>query len=355
MVVIGLIILSQTRTKTQLPQTIEVKREDIQSAVSASGTLIGANTLNLHFQTSGRLFILNVKAGDKIYKGQVIGSLDATEELSILNQAQNTLRDKEAALRKIYDDIHLFQYGNGGFANVGTGNETETQRTQRSSAEVTRDNAFEEVVKAQRALADTSLISPVSGLVLKADFVEGQNVTAGDTIVQVADSTRIIFEAEVDEADSQKIAVNQRAKLTLDAYPDQNFEGNVSEIAPLAKNTSAGATVVVAKIALENAKINFIAGLNGQATIIQREEKSVLTIPLEALREDNTVFVQEGGGIRPKKVVPGIKSETDVEIKQGLNESDKILLNPLSQENGSARTRNPLGSIFRFLGGGRAR
>ena len=324
--VIGLIIFSQTRTKTQLPQTIEVKREDIQSAVSASGTLIGANTLNLHFQTSGRLFILNVKAGDKIYKGQVVGSLDTTEELSILNQAQNTLRDKEAALRKIYDDIHLFQYGNGGFGNVGSANETETQRTTRTAAEVTKDNAFEEVVKAQRALADTSLISPVSGLVLKADFVEGQNVTAGDTIVQIADSSRIIFEAEVDEVDSVKISTGQRAEITLDAYPDSTFEGVVSEIAPLTKLTSTGATVVAVKIALSSTGMNFISGLSGQSSIIIEESKDTLTLPADAVREDNTVFTQSDKGQQSKKVETGIKSETDIEIKKGLSEGEKVLI-----------------------------
>lgn len=328
LVIIGLIIFNQTRTKMQTSQTIEVKRQDIKSAVSASGTLVGANTVNLHFKTFGRLFSLSVKAGDNVEKGQIIANLNATEELSNLNQAENTLRDKEAALRKIYDDIHLFQYGNGGFANVGTGNETETQRAQRTAAEVAKDNAFEEVKQAKKALADTSIISPVSGIVLKADFVEGQNVTSSDIIVQMADTSKVIFEAEVDEADSAKISTGQGAEVVLDAYPDQIFKASVLEIVPITKTTGAGATVVIVKIALDNPKINFISGLNGQALIIQKEEKGALTIPLEALKEDNTVFIQTDKGPRPKKVVPGIKSDTDVEIKEGLSENEKVLLNP---------------------------
>lgn len=350
--IIGLSIFSQTRARPQPPQTIEVKRQDIKSSVSASGTLTGANVVNLHFQSGGKLFSLNVKAGDKVEKGQVIANLDATEEISALNQAKNTLRDKEAALRKIYDDIHLFQYGNGGFGNVGSPNETETQRAQRTAAEVLKDNAFDEVKKAQKALADTALYSPVSGIVLKADFVAGQNVTAADTIVQIADTERVIFEAEVDEADLAKVAKQQKAEVTLDAYPDLVAEGAVSEIIPVTKTTSSGAAVVIVKITLDSPNISFISGLNGQASIVQKEEKDALTIPVEALREDNTVFIQTNSGIQPKKVVPGVKSDTDVEIKQGLNEDDKVILNPPSS---GTTKRGGLFGIFRIFGGGRGR
>lgn len=325
--IIGLVIFTQVRNRPQTLQTAEVKKQDIKSVVSASGTLIGANTVNLHFKTSGRLFFLSVKAGDSVERGQIIANLDAAGEISGLNEAQNTLRDKEAALRKIYDDIHLFQYGNGGFANVGTGNETETQRAARIAAEVSKDNAFEGVRQAQKALADTSLISPVSGIVLKADFVEGQNVTASDTIVQIANTEKVIMEAEVDEADFAKILVGQSAQVTLDAYPDMIFEGVVSEIVPITRVTGSGSTVVLVKIVLDEPNMQFVSGLNGQVSIILEKQKDVLTIPIEALGEDNTVFIQTDRGRRPKKVVIGIKSDTEVEIKEGLSENEKVLLN----------------------------
>lgn len=350
--IIGLMIFNQTRARPQPSQTIEVKKQDIKSIVSGSGTLTGVATVNLHFQSGGKLFSLNVKAGNKVEKGQAVANLDATGQITSLNQAKNTLRDKEATLRKVYDDIHLFQYGNGGFGNVGTANETETQRAQRTAAEVAKDNAFEDVKQAQKALADTALYSPVAGIVLRADFIPGQNVTASDNIAQVADTQRVIFEAEVDEADSAKVSVGQKAEVMLDAYPDLIAEGAVSEIIPVTKLASSGATVVIVKITLDSPNISFIAGLNGQASIIQKGAKDVLTIPLEALREDNTVVLKQDG-FQPRQVTLGIKSDTDVEIKTGLNEGDQIILNPPAEE---VRQRVGIfGGFFRILGGGRGR
>lgn len=349
--IIGLIIFTKVRARPQPSQTVEVKRQDIKSFVSASGTLTGANVVNLHFQSGGKLFTLNVKAGDVVKKGQVIANLDATKELSAVTQAQNTLRDKEAALRKVYDDIHLFQYGNGGFGNVGSPNETETQRAQRTAAEVIKDNAFDEIKEAQKALADTALFSPVTGIILKADFVAGQNVTAADTIVQVADTQRIIFEAEVDEADSAKVAKQQKAEVTLDAYSDLVLEGAVSEIVPVTKTTSSGAAVVIVRITLDSPNISFTQGLNGQSAIIQKEEKEALIIPLEALREDNTVVLQQDG-FQSRQVTLGIKSDTDVEIKTGLKEGDKIILTPPQN---TRQSRGLFERIQRLFGGGRGR
>ncbi|TSC85420.1 MAG: Efflux transporter, RND family, MFP subunit [Microgenomates group bacterium Gr01-1014_7] len=324
----GFIIFTQTRTKPDRFQTSEVKRQDIKSTVSASGTLSGATTVNLHFQTSGKLFSLNVKAGDSVKKGQFLAGLDALDEISDLNKTQNTLRDKEAALRKVYDDIHLFQYGNGGFGNVGTGNETETQRATRTAAEVAKDNAFDEVKKAQKALGDKSLISPVSGIVLKSDFVPGQNVSSSDTIIQLADKDRVLFEAEIDEADISRVSLGQRVDVNLDAYGGRIFEGEVFGIIPQTRSTQTGAIIVPVKITLLNPPADFISGLTGQASIIIEEAKNALTLPIDAVGENSTVLVQTPRGSENEKVITGVKSDTEIEIKTGLNEGEKVLFSP---------------------------
>lgn len=324
---IGLIIFTQIRTRPQLAVT-EVKRQDIKSTVSASGILTGANIVDLHFQTSGKLFSVNAKVGDSVKKGQFLAGLDALSEISKLNQAKNTLRDKEAALRKIYDDIHLFQYGNGGFGNVGTANETETQRALRTAGEVAKDNFYEEVIQAQKALGDKSLVSPISGIVLKSNFVPGQNVTSSDTIFQIADNDKVIFEAEIDEAEISKVSLGQRVDVSFDAYGGKIFEGEVSEIVPQTKSTSIGATIIPVKIILLHPPSNFIFNLTGHASIIIEESKNTLTLPIDAVRENNTVSVQTPGGPKNKKVITGVKSDTDVEIKTGLSENEKVLSNP---------------------------
>ncbi len=333
-------------------QTLEfytVKKQDIKSTVSASGSLSGKTSIDLKFRNSGKIASINVKTSDKVYQGQVLASLDNTIQVITLQQAQNTLRDKQAIVDKILDDIHLFQYGMGGFSNVGSLNETMLQRQLRTSTEVARDNAFDQVKLAQKAFEDTIIVAPAPGIITQANFVVGQQVGAQDLIFKMIDSSETFFDAEVDEADFGKVTIAQKAEVTLDAYSDKVIEGEVSEIIPQVETTSSGATIVTVRIILGDPDISFINGLSGQAAVILSESKDVLTIPVEALREDDTVILQTSQGLEPKKVVTGIESDTDVEIKEGLNEGDNILLNP-PQLLQNRRGGNPL---FRFFGGAR--
>lgn len=347
MVVVGAVVFVRPTSKP--PETVTVKKQDLKVIVSASGKLTGKNLLDLRFATSGKILQINVKEGDSVQKGQVLASLDNREQAIALQQAQNTFRDKQAQVDKALDDIHLFQYGMGGFANVATPNETMTQRKDRTTAEVSRDNAFDSVKLAQKNLEDTIIVAPTAGIIIQANFVPGQQVGSGDTIIKMVDISKIYFEAETDEADIGKISLNQKAEITLDAYPQKIFQGEVLEIQPQAKTTSTGATVVTVRI-LVSPNIGFIDNLSGQASITTSEAKNVLTVPLEALREDNTVMVQTEKGLQPKKVVPGIKSDTMVEIKQGLQEEDKIVVNP-----SVLPPRRGLFGVFRIFGGGRGR
>ncbi len=328
--------------KKQTPlQFTEVKKQDIKSIVSSSGALTGKNVADLKFKSSGKLSYINIKVGDSVYAGEVIAGLD-TQDLSItLQQAQNTLRDKQALVDKALDDV-----------KDHSADESFTQRVTRTTAQVARDNAYDSVKAAQRAFQDTVIISPIAGLVTKAPYIPGQ-VIGSDAVAQVVDFSEVFFDTDIDEADIGKVSLGQKAEIILDAYPDQILEGVVDEIIPQTKETSSGATVITVRINLEDPAITPINGLSGQASIILDEAKSALTVPQEALREDNTIFVETAQGLRMEKVEVGIKSDTDVEIKKGLNEKDRVLLNPPANGTRISQNRNPIQTaIFRVFGGG---
>src|SRR3989344_413809 len=335
------------RPKQNQLQFANVTRQDIKATVSSSGNLTGKSSADLRFKTPGKLIFINVKTGDKVFAGQVIAGLD-TQDLSIaLQQTQNTLRDKQATTDKVLDDINLFQYGNGGFESVGSANETMTQRQLRTNAEVARDNAFDSIKAVQRDFQDTVIISPIGGLVTQAIQVPNQTVTGADLIAQVVDTSTAYFDTDVDEADLGKVSLGLPTEITLDAYPDSVFNGIVDQILPQTKITTQGATVVTIRIKLDNPAVTFVNGLTGQAAIIIESAKGALTIPQEALREDNTVVVQQDQVLRSQKVIPGIRSDTDVEIKEGLQENEKVLLSPPLSGLPGRRGGNPLGRIFR--------
>lgn len=303
--------------KTIPLQFSEVKKQDIKSTVSSSGVLTGKNVANLKFRFSGKLAYVDVKVGDKISKNQIVAGLD-TQDLAIaLQQAQNILRDKQAIVDKTLDDV-----------KDHASDETYTQRQTRTTAQVARDNAVDSVKAAQRAFQDAVITSPIDGIVTQAINVSGQVVFGADLIAQVVDNSEDFFDTDVDEADISKISLNEIAEISLDTYPNQIFKGLVSQILPQTKTTSSGATVVTVRIKLDSAPTNFVNGLSGEGTIITQTSSNTLTIPQEALREDNTVVVQVNNKLEVKKVEKGISSDTDIEIKSGLSEGEKVLLNP---------------------------
>lgn len=305
-----------SRPKQQTLQYASVQRQDIKSTVSSSGNLTGKNVADLKFKSSGKLAFINVKTGDKVYAYQTIAGLDTTQLEIDLQQAGNTLRDKQATAEKAEDDV-----------KDHSKDETFTQKATRTTAQVARDNAFDETKAAEKALQDAYLVTPIPGIVTKAPFVGGQNVSTADVIAQVVDFSQIYFDTEIDESDIGKIELGQKAEVTLDAYPNKVFEGAVDQIIPQTETTSSGATIVKVRIKLTEPDITPINGLSGQAEIILSEAKNALVIPIEALGEENMVTVQNENIQQKIKVIPGIQTDTDVEIKEGLQEGDKIWSN----------------------------
>lgn len=328
-VIFSLIIWSLFfRTQSELIEYVTVQRQDLKTEVSTSGVLTGKIALNLRFKSAGKLSKVDIKTGDKVFAGQVLAELNTVDLSVSLKQAKNNLRDKQTTSEKVLDDIHLFQYGEGGFSNIGSLNETMSQRQLRTTVEVARDNAADNVKLVERAFEDSLIISPISGIVTQADFIPGQIVTSADIIARVVDFSEAIFEADVDESDIGDIQTGQRAEVTLNAYGEKQFIGEVTEIIPRTKSVSSGATVITVRIKLTDQSILKIDGLNGQVNIITSQKNGALTIPLEAIKEENTVMVRSGKNFKTVQVKLGERNQTDIEVLEGLNENNQIVKNP---------------------------
>lgn len=230
--------------------------EEVVSSVSASGVLKGKDTVNLKFASGGRLSYVGVREGDRVVRGQVLARLD-TQELSVaLQQAKNTLRDKEASLAKVYDDVKDHKY-----------DESYAQKQSRTTAEVAKDNAYDEVRTIEASLRNSYIYSPIAGVATQSPFLAGQFVSGADIIVQVADDSKVYFDAEVDEADINQVQVGATAEVTLNSLPDKVITGKVEKIIPVAKTATSGATVIIVRIVLDNFESSFVSGINGQAEI----------------------------------------------------------------------------------------
>src|SRR5579884_1710472 len=193
--------------------------------VKAPGEVESDNQSTLGFLSAGRVAAVNVKEDDHVQQGEVLANLDTTQAAQAVAVAQANYASAQAAVNKVIDDIHLFQYGNGGQANVGTDNETAAQKAQRQEAEAARDAAYENLQSAQKNLSLQTIVAPFDGVVTSVTNVSvGQNVgpTSGSSIT-VSGQGDLKFVAQVSEADINAVHPGDQVTVNIDALKGKSL------------------------------------------------------------------------------------------------------------------------------------
>ncbi len=196
-------------------------------------------------------------------------------------------------------------------------------KSDRVSAQTTRDKAYDSWLAAKRAVGYATLRSPLDGVVTDVTVTTaGDTVSLTDGVTVVAPET-IYFATTVNENDLGKVYVGQSANITVDAYPDEHFSGVISRMGYATEIGDTGATVLPIYINLPPAAAEKMKlGLNGDASLVLGEAKGVLVLPQEAV-VDGKVTLQNG---QEKTVKTGIESDLDIQIIEGLNEGDVVLV-----------------------------
>lgn len=322
-----------TKPQVDLIQLTRVKKGDLTVAVSASGKVKADEETTLRFQTSGSLAWVGVKKGDKVKKWQAIASLDKEQLQKTLNQELIDYMNK----RWDYEQTNLDTYRDQAI--------TETIRRAKEQSQFNLDRSVLDVEIQNIALKYATLVSPIDGIVteIEAPF-PGTNVTALYGKFVISNPDKLIFSANVDEAEVGKIHAGLPAKITLDAFPDEPMYLPIDHIEFTPTLTSGGGTAYAVQFFLPaNPDEKIKLEMNGDAEIIYAQKKNILLIPQNALREnqnDKYVWVWENN-IPVKKIVEtGLTDTSQVEIVNGLQENDQILISGfknLEKTNGSSK------------------
>lgn len=307
-------------------QLTQVKKNDLTQTITASGKIQSETEVKLKFQTSGQLTWVGVKEGDSVQKWQAIASLDQRE---LRKKLENELRDYSKE-RNDFEEGRLVTYNRDNIAI------TDTIKRILQKNQWDLDKAVLDVEIESIALKYATLTSPIDGIVTNIDVpVAGVNITPTTAYFTIADPNNLVFEAEIDETDIGLVAINQSAELILDAFLDDPIPVTVNLINFSASADSSGSTVFIVKFNLSNNNSHqFRLGMNGEIYITVSEKQNILTIPIEALIEDETqeVKVIENGKVIEKQVTTGIFSDDFIEIISGLNESDTIVVGKISKK-----------------------
>lgn len=363
-------------------ETEKVGRTSITNVVTATGTVEPVTEVDVGTQVSGIIDKLYVDYNDVVTAGQLIAEMDkvtleaelqsATAQLD-KSKSEYEYQQKNYARSKVLFEKKLIS---------DTEYETATYNYEQAKANYEESQAS--MVKVRRNLEYATITSPINGVVINKAVEEGQTVAAGfetPTLFTIAaDLTKMQIIADVDEADIGSVQDGQRVSFTVDAYPNDVFEGKVEQIrlgessdnSTSSSSSSSSSTVVTYEVVIsaDNPDLKLKPRLTANITIYTMERNDVLSIPNKALRfiadagmleplgltvENPTmqapegkrlVWVEEGTQLKPKAITVGSSNNNVTEVVDGLQEGEIVAVDlsvstPVAVSPAAGQERSP--------------
>ena len=326
-------------------ETAKIEKQDIHTSITATGTIEPVTSVTIGTQVSGIVAKLYVDYNSVVKKGQVIAELDKTNLISELNRAKADLSSAQSTLN--YETANFKRYQTLFDKGLVSANDYENARLTYDKARQTVASSRESVQKAQTNLGYATITSPIDGVVLSKSVEEGQTVAASFntpelfTIAQDLTDMRVI--ADIDEADIGGVKEGQHVSFTVDAFPDDKFEGYVTQVRQQATTSSNVVTYQVV-ISAPNKDLKLMPGLTANVTIFTLELNNVLAVPTKALRftpneallqegqqiadteAPHKVWTMEGNTFKAHAVETGTTNGMLTEIVSGIGEGTEVLV-----------------------------
>lgn len=324
--------------------TAAVAPSNIMNSITATGTIEPVTSVTVGTQVSGIVSKLYVDYNSVVKKGQVIAELDKTNLMSQLNTAKTQLATAQSQLN--YQTANYKRYKTLFEKGLVAADDFDNAKLSYTQAKEQVASAKEEVQRAQTNLGYATITSPIDGVVLSKSVEEGQTVAASFSTPELftiaQDLTNMQVVADVDEADIGDVKEGERVTFTVDAYPDDTFEGEVKQVRQEATTTNNVVTYEVV-ISAPNADLKLKPGLTANVTIYTAERKGVLSVPSKALRftpqketvgkmkivdvanAKNKVWTIEGNSIVAHKVNIGMTDGTNTQIVGSIAEGTKVV------------------------------
>ena len=363
--------------KIDAEKLAKVERIDLARSVVATGKIQPVVQVEIKSKASGIIQKLPVNVGDIVHKGQVICELDQNDLLPALRQQQAALHVAEANVKSAEADYQRYKvdaagpdvpflqhdmerakklYSDGlialntrddadknyqmavqkqesAKANLGTAGAAITK----AKAALEQQQAV--VAMAEENLRNATITSPIDGVVLSRDSEVGTAVSSilvvgssATLIMTLGDLNEVYVKGKADESDVGKIWLGQPARITVESWKYQKFEGHVTKISPMGTEKDNVTTFEV-RVSISNEKRLLKAQMTANAEIILDEHKKVLTIPEGAVvyNKDKSTSVQvpdatNEKGFRKVAITTGISNGAKTEVLKGLTEGQQVIL-----------------------------
>ena len=324
--------------------TVKVEETTLQNSVTATGTIEPVTSVTVGTQVSGIVNKLYVDYNSEVKKGQVIAELDKTNLISELNTAKANLSSAQSTLN--YQETNYKRYQTLFQKGLVSADDFENAQLSYRQAQDQVAQASENVRRAQTNLGYATITSPIDGVVLSKSVEEGQTVAASfntPELFKIAkDLTNMQVVANVDEADIGGVKAGERVTFTVDAFPDDTFQGTVTQVRQEATTTNNVVTYEVV-ISAPNPQLKLKPGLTASVTIYTFERYGVLSVPSKALRftptpetigkqrkivdceGKNKLWTLEGNVLKAHPVKLGQSDGTNTEIVSGVSKGMEVI------------------------------
>jgi len=355
----------------------KVERLDLAKSVVATGKIQPVTQVEIKSKASGIIRKLPVNVGDPVHMGQVICELDQNDLLPALRQQQAALHVAEASLKSAQADYERYKVDaqgpdvpflkrdldraqklfSGGLIPQNSRDDAEKNyqmaAQKRESAKANLGTAQAAIARAQAALEqqqavvamaeenlrNATIVSPIDGVVLSRDSEVGTAVSSillagasATLIMTIGDLNEVYVKGKADESDVGKIYLGQPARITVESFKDQKFDGHVTKISPLGVEKDNVTTFEV-RVSISNDRHLLKAQMTANAEIVLEEHKNVLAIPEGAIvyNKDKSTSAEIPDptgekGFRKVAIVTGIGNGAKTEIVKGLSEGQQVVL-----------------------------
>lgn len=278
-VVVVLCVIFFRRSPSSAQQAIDttpVTRGTIRKMVRATATVTPENKLEIIPAVTGRAESVEVDMGAKVKQGQVLLWMSSTERAAMLDAAQ-AKGPKEI---EFWKDVYK----------------------------------------------PTAVVAPLDGTIISRNVVPGQTVGTSTNVFVMSD--RLIVEADLDETDLGKVAMDQSADITLDGFPDMRLHGKVYKIA-YSSTTVNNVNTYKVDVLLDTIPEEMRSGMTANVSFLIAEHKDVLVIPAAAVQNNGGVFVVDPKSreLQQRTVTVGLNDGKSVEVLSGLAEGEIVANN----------------------------
>ncbi|WP_447355214.1 efflux RND transporter periplasmic adaptor subunit [Escherichia coli] len=343
--------------------TAPVRKGDIENSVLATGRIDAIERVNVGAQVSGQLKSLKVKQGDHVTKGQLIAEIDDLPQCNdlrnaeaALNEVKAELQSKQALLKqaelRFKRQLRMLRENASSHEDFESAEAMlATTRAELHSLNAKLVQAQIEVDKKKLALEYTRVVAPMDGIVIAIVTQQGQTVNSNQsapTIIKLARLDVMTIKAQISEADITRISVGQKARFSIFSEPDKHYSATLRavELAPesvmkddsLASNTSASgsgasnASVYYnALFDVPNPENRLRIAMTAQVTLITDEAQNTLLVPIQAVhrnegKKQQVLVLAADGRLEPRNVKTGITNSVDIQILEGLNVGENVVL-----------------------------